>query len=281
VTASRRRGRSRPEARLVLAIAGSDPSGGAGLELDLKVFALHGLHGAAVATCLTLQDARALVSVLPVPWKEGRARLARLRAAAPFGAVKVGMVPDVDWIDGLACLFSRGSWPPIVVDPVVAPTIGPKILAAAPVRRLRERLLPRADLVTPNAGEAAALLGTTERAVARDPDAAARALLEFGPKSVLLKGGHLIARGDRVVVDRLRGAAGDRDFELPRQRGPSPRGTGCALASAIAAGLARGAKMADAVRAAQRWLARARAAARTFGAGRPYLGLVAESRERR
>jgi hydroxymethylpyrimidine/phosphomethylpyrimidine kinase len=281
VTASRQRGRSRPGARLVLTIAGSDPSGGAGLELDLKVLALHGLHGAAVATCLTLQDARALVSVVPVPWQEGRARLERLRSAAPFGAVKIGMVPDVDWIDGLARLLSRGSSPPIVLDPVVAPTIGPRILSGAALRRLRRRLLPRADLLTPNANEAAALLGTTARAVARDPDAAARALLELGPKSVLLKGGHLIERRDRVVVDRLRGAAGDRDLKLRRQPGPSPRGTGCALASAIAAGLARGANVADAVLAAQRWLARARAAATTFGAGRPYLGLVAESRERR
>jgi hydroxymethylpyrimidine/phosphomethylpyrimidine kinase len=263
----------------VLTIAGSDPSGGAGLELDLKVLALHGVHGAAVASCLTLQDARALVTVKPIPWKDGRDRIERLRSAARFGAVKVGMVADRDWIDGLARLFSRGEWPPIVVDPVVAPTVGPAILSKPLVRRLRERLLPCADLLTPNALEAAALLGAKARDVMRDPDAAARALLELGPRSVLLKGGHLIGRGDRSVVDRLRGAAGEFDLRIPRQGGPSPRGTGCALASAIAARLARGATMAGAVRAAQRWLARARAAAATIGAGRPYLGLVTESRE--
>src|SRR5262249_40288420 len=146
VTPTRRRSGREREAPLVLTIAGSDPSGGAGLELDLKVLALHGLHGAAVATCLTLQSARALVAVTPIRWPDGRARIDEVRSAAPLGAVKVGMVPDGDWIDGLARLFARGSWPPIVVDPVVAPTVGPAILGAAGIRRLRRRLLPCADL---------------------------------------------------------------------------------------------------------------------------------------
>jgi hydroxymethylpyrimidine kinase/phosphomethylpyrimidine kinase len=275
VTAARARAVGRGADRLVLTIAGSDPSGGAGLELDLKVLTLHGIHGAAVASCLTLQNARALVAVTPIPWRDGRARIERVRAAAPLGAVKVGMLPGWEWIDGLARLFARGSWPAVVVDPVIAPTNGPAVLSTRDVRRLRERLLPHVDLLTPNALEAAALLGTTPQQVARAPDAAARALLEFGPKSVLLKGGHLLARGDRVVVDRLRGAAGDFDLPLRARSGPSPRGTGCALASAIAARLACGATMAVAVRAAQRWLERARMGARRFGGGRPYLGLVA------
>ena len=271
---TRRTPRRNSRLSLVLIVAGSDPSGGAGLELDLKVLALHGVHGAAVASCFTLQSARGVVAIEPLPWRSGRARIECVRAAARLGAVQIGMLADEAWIDGLARLFSHSRWPPIVLDPVLAPTRGPAALSTKAVRRLRERLLPRVDLLTPNALEAAALLGVAPEDVARDPDAAARALLELGPRSVLLKGGHLLARRDRTVVDRLRGAAGDADLAQPREPGESPRGTGCALASAIAAGLARGSSIADSVRAARRWLARARRDAHPIGAGRRYLGLA-------
>jgi len=272
VTRAKARPRRRPP--LVLVVAGSDPSGGAGLELDLKVLALHGVHGAAVASCQTLQNARGVVAIEPLAWRGARALIELVRDASPIGAVKVGMLADEAWIDGLARLFASGRWPPIVLDPVVAPTRGPAALSRRAVARLRDRLLPRVDLLTPNAHEAARLLGISAAAVARAPDRAARALLELGPKSVLLKGGHLLARRDRVVVDRLRGVAGDVDLEQRRQSGASPRGTGCALASAIAAGLACGASLADSVRAARRWLALARRDAHPIGAGRRYLGLT-------
>ncbi len=272
-----RRGRG-PASKLLLVVAGSDPSGGAGLELDLKVLARLHVHGAAVATCHTLQSAAGMRGFRAASTRHGERQLDLLRRDAAIGAVKIGMLPNADWVALAARTVDRLGGARCVVDPVLAPTIGPRVLPKAAVRRLVAELLPRADLLTPNALEAAELLGVALEEVERDPDAAARALVKLGPRAVLLKGGHL--RSGRVVVDRLRGAHGDCDFVVVRRRGAAPRGTGCALSSAIAAGLLRGRRVVDSIEFAATWLQRARAAAVVCGRGRPYLGLVSASFER-
>ena len=255
----------------VLLFAGSDPSGGAGLELDLKVHALFGVHAAAIATCQTVQTATRVHSVAPRPVRDANRQIAALARSASFRVVQVGMVADRAWIERLARLAAQDREVPWIVDPVFAPTSGPRALPTRALDLYRRRLVPRAMLLTPNAVEAAELLGVELARVRRDPESAATELLALGPAAVLLKGGHLAARGP--VVDRLRGRFGARDFVQRRQAGVAPRGTGCALASAIAASLARGRALVSAIERAERWLTVARSQARPIGAGRPYLGL--------
>jgi hydroxymethylpyrimidine/phosphomethylpyrimidine kinase len=265
---------------IVLLVAGSDPSGGAGLELDLAVCALHGVHAAAVATCHTFQTAVAMEGLVAASRPIARRQLALVARDASIGAVKVGMVPNAAWAALVAAFLDRHVRAPFVVlDPVLAPTIGPRVGGPSLLRALVRTLLPRVDLVTPNAVEAAELLAWSPSRVAREPDAAARALLDLGPRAVLLKGGHLPTRSAREpVVDRLRGGFGEFDLAHPRQRGVSPRGTGCALASAIAARVATGVEVARAVRLAETWLQLARREARSVGRGRPQLGRVVAAR---
>lgn len=273
--------RTRAPRPLVLLLGGSDPSGGAGVELDLKVLALLGVQGAAVATCHTIQTACGLEDFEPAATRLAKRQLAALARDAAIGVVKIGMVPSAEWARLAARTLDRLPRARSLFDPVLQPTLGRRVLSRSALQTVIRELLPRVDLLMPNALEAAELLGVPLAEVARDPDATARALVELGAKSVLLKGGHLAAaaaaRGARrgAVIDRLRGAAGDFDLATPRQGGASPRGTGCALASAIAAGLLHGLSMERAVGFATRWLATARRAARRHGAGRPYLGLVA------
>lgn len=256
---------------LALVVGGSDPSGGAGLELSLKVHALFGVHAAAVASCTTLQSARGVRTVTPAAWPPAARQLAELRRCSPIAVVQVGMVADARWVAALARLARELRGTPFVADPVFAPTRGPRALAAREVAAWRRELLPAATLLTPNALEAAELLGWPLARVRAAPDEAARALVALGAHAVLLKGGHLGGRG--AIVDRLRGALGSRDWVQSRQAGPPPRGTGCALAAAIAAGVARGRSWSRAIGEAQRWLARARRGASRIGSGRRYLAL--------
>jgi hypothetical protein len=148
---------SRPP--LVLIVAGSDPSGGAGLELDLKVLALHGVHGAAVRELPHAPERARRRRDRAAPVAQRRARIECVRAAARLGAVQIGMLADEAWIDGLARLVARGRWPPIRARPVLAPTRGPAALSRRRSGGCASDLLPRGRLLTPTAIEAAALLG--------------------------------------------------------------------------------------------------------------------------
>jgi hydroxymethylpyrimidine/phosphomethylpyrimidine kinase len=254
-------------------IAGSDPSGGAGLELALKVHALFGVHAAAIATCHTTQTADGLVAVEAADRRRAGRQHALLRAVTPWCVLQVGMVNDRAWIELLSRWIDRDKAVPVVIDPVVTPTRGRRTLPSQLLGCYRELLLPRATLLTPNADEAAELLGWPRRRVSSEPDAAVAALQAMGAKAVLLKGGHLLREGP--VVDRLRGPFKSLRFRKPRQRGASPRGTGCALAAAITARLARGDSIGAAVNAAESWIGAARSASQRLGKGRPYLSLTA------
>ncbi|HJU40986.1 MAG TPA: bifunctional hydroxymethylpyrimidine kinase/phosphomethylpyrimidine kinase [Tahibacter sp.] len=218
-----------------LTIAGSDSGGGAGIQADLKTFHAFGVHGLSAITALTAQNTRAVTAVHTTPPAMIAAQLDALFDDFPIGAAKTGMLGDAKTIRAVVRALSRRDLPALVVDPVMISTSGAALLDPCAVDALRELLLPRAALVTPNLPEAQALTGRTIRRAA-DGDRVAADLLDAGAAAVLIKGGH---RGGRTVVDRLYANGEEFTFEHPRL----PRnghGTGCTLAAAVTAGLVRG-----------------------------------------
>ena len=219
-----------------LTIAGSDSGGGAGIQADLKTFAAHRVHGLSAITALTAQHTRGVTAVHVPPVDFLRAQIDACFADFDIGAVKLGMLASAEVIHAVADALEAHRPPQVVLDPVMVATSGAKLLADDALDALRTRLLPLATLLTPNIPEAALLLG---EAIA-DAAAAERALESLrglGARAVLLKGGHL-DEGARVI-DRLADDDGRTRFEHPRIA-VDGHGTGCTLASAIAANLSRG-----------------------------------------
>lgn len=245
---------------VALTVAGSDPSGGAGVQADLKTFAALGAYGCAVLTGLTAQSTVGVTRVLAVPADMVAAQLDTLFADVAVDAVKIGMLSDAAVARAVADALRRYRPPVVVLDPVMVATSGDRLLDPDAEDVLRHELFPLADVVTPNAAEAAVLLRTT---TARDGDEAAaqaRALLGLGPRWALVKGGHLGA-GERAV-DHLAGPDGAlHAVDGPRVATTSTHGTGCTLSSAIAALAPRAGDVPAAVRGAKDYLTRALAAA--------------------
>ena len=229
----------------VLTIAGSDSGGGAGIQADLKTFAAHGLHGLSAIAALTAQNTRAVTAVQVPPPAFLRAQLDACFEDFRIGAVKIGMLASARVIHAVADALEH--WRPrrVVLDPVMVASSGARLLQPAALAALRERLLPLATVLTPNIPEAELLLG----ACIGDQDQAElalRRLLALGARAVLLKGGHLPGR---EVIDRL--GEGRRRHQFVHQRlRVEGHGTGCTLASAIAANLARGLALPEACAAA-------------------------------
>ncbi len=266
---------SRGRRPLLLTIAGSDPSGGAGLQGDLKVFLRFGVSGAAVPTAVTVQSTSGVRSVNPLPAPLVAAQLAALLADVRPAAVKVGLLGRGATVEAVARALSplarRGT--PIVLDPVLAASSGLRLLPRSAVPALVRRLLPLATLVTPNLAEAAELAGLPVADVRRHPLETAQVLLQAGARAVLLKGGHL--PGPRAT-DLLVTPGRATFLSLPRRHGRRRvHGTGCALASAIAALLARGRTLEQAVEGAKAWLAGAIAGAQRTGRGALQLDVLA------
>jgi hydroxymethylpyrimidine/phosphomethylpyrimidine kinase len=247
-------------APVALSIAGSDPSGGAGIQADLKTFAAFGVYGAAVIAALTAQSARVVSAVTAVDAGFVARQLEAVLEALPLATVKTGMLYRADVVAVVAGILNARRVGTLVVDPVLRATSGASLIEADAIPVLRERLLPLATLVTPNTDEAAALTRRPVHSV-DDMAVAARALVDLGARSALVTGGHL--PGD--AVDVLCDADGVRDYRAARIGGGSPHGTGCALSAAIAAGLARGRALRDAVADAKDWLGRAIAGASATG----------------
>lgn len=265
--------RRRSSVRIPLTIAGSDPTGGAGLEADLKVFAAFGLSGAAVATALTEQDTQAVHAVHAIDAKLVGRRLARLLADVRVAGAKTGLLASAEQVKVVARLVREHAIEVLAVDPVLAPTRGKAFLDERGRRALWRELLPLATVFTPNLDEAAALLGSTHAAIAKHPERACRALLESGAKAVVLKGGH--AKG-KDAVDLYADARRFALLTLPRVR-TSPggvHGTGCALSAALLALLIGGADPADAAMVAKRWVRTAIEHAEPIGSGRARLRLA-------
>jgi hydroxymethylpyrimidine/phosphomethylpyrimidine kinase len=247
---------------IALTIAGSDPSGGAGLQADLKTFAAWRVYGAAVVTALTVQNTRGVRGIAHVPAAFVRDQLEAVLDDLAVGAAKTGMLADPDTIDAVAAGLARSPALPLIVDPVLVSTSGDSLAAPGTADALRRVLLPRTALVTPNLAEAEALVGGTVRTRAAMQEAA-RALVSLGARAALVKGGHL----DDTAYDVF--FSGGRMIELDAPRVPvaSSHGTGCALSAAIAAGLARGDALPDAVVRAKRYVARALTRALSIGHG--------------
>jgi hydroxymethylpyrimidine kinase/phosphomethylpyrimidine kinase len=250
---------------LVLTIAGFDPSCGAGIAADLEVFAAFGCRGAAAVAGLTAQSSHGVTAVAPLPDQFVGAQLdAVMRDGLP-SAVKTGMLATADSVHAVAAAMRRMPAVPLVIDPVLASSGGARLGDRAAAEALSETLLPMAALVTPNAAEACALTAI-EVVCAESAAAAGRVLVQRGAHAALVKGGHVLGR---VVTDVLvqRGGA-IRRFERTRiDTGRARRGTGCALSAAIAACLARGLELTEAVRVAGDFVHAAIAAAYETGGG--------------
>lgn len=249
---------------IALTVAGSDSGGGAGIHADLKTFSALGVYGASVITALTAQNTRAVTAIHAAPPGFVTAQLDAVFDDLAVDAVKVGMLGDVPTIEAVAAGLRRRDGIRLVIDPVMVAKSGDTLLAPEAVTRLRRDLLPLAGVITPNLPEAAALL---EGPVPADEVAmaeAARALHVLGPQAVLLKGGHLAGAES---VDLLFDGERLHRFAAPRIATRNSHGTGCTLSAAIAAGLAKGLPLADAVAEAKDYLNRALAAADTLGVG--------------
>jgi hydroxymethylpyrimidine/phosphomethylpyrimidine kinase len=230
-----------------LTIAGSDPSGGAGLQADLKTFHQHGVYGMAAVTLLTVQNTQSVARVEVMRGDLVRQQVKAVFADVKVGAVKTGALGNAEVITAVAGLrFSC----PLVVDPVMVSKHGHALLAPEAEDALASKLLPIATLLTPNTQEAAALLGTPVDSL-EQAEAAARTLSRRGPKAVLVKGGHLTGAES---IDVLFFDGRVTHFRAPRVDTKHTHGTGCTYSAAITANLAKGLTLEDAIRAAKAWL---------------------------
>jgi hydroxymethylpyrimidine/phosphomethylpyrimidine kinase len=247
----------------VLTIAGSDSGGGAGIQADLKTFLAHGVHGMSAVTAVTVQNS---VGVQGFYELEPRAVFEQIESVATdigVDAAKTGMLASAPIIEAVAGAVERFALPNLVVDPVAASKHGDPLLRPDAVAALRERLAPLATVITPNLGEVKLLCGVEVRGPGELLDAA-KAMHELGPRWVLVKGGHLPG-GD--AVDLLWDGREAVELTAPRLATPHTHGTGCTLASAIAANLADGLDVVTAVAAAKRYLSGAIAGAFPLGKG--------------
>lgn len=253
----------------VLSIAGSDPSGGAGVQADLKTIGACGGYGMAALTALTAQNTRRVAGVHLAPPDFVRAQILTVFEDVAVDAVKIGMIASAPIAEAVAEALGEASARNIVLDPVMVATSGDRLLEPDAVSVIRERLLPLATVITPNLPEASVLL---EAVSGSPPEAADRAgmlttavaLRDLGADAVLLKGGHLnCADSPDLAVS----GAGVRWFEGPRHAGRPIHGGGCSLSSAVATGLGAGRDLFDAVAAAKSYVSGAIAEADGLGVG--------------
>ncbi|WP_017569897.1 bifunctional hydroxymethylpyrimidine kinase/phosphomethylpyrimidine kinase [Nocardiopsis halotolerans] len=239
----------------IVSIAGSDPSGGAGVQADLKAFSAHRTFGMTVVTALTAQSTRGVTGVHPVPAEFVAQQMDTLFTDATVHAVKVGMLGTSEVTEAVAEAIDRYGLPNVVVDPVMVAKSGDRLLETAAVDALRTKLLPRADLLTPNLPEAADLLDEPEATDLAAMRAQAGRLLELGPRRVLLKGGHL--PGEESVDILVSREEDPVEFRAPRVATRNTHGTGCTLSSSIAALIPRRTDVAAAVGDAKDYLTEA------------------------
>jgi hydroxymethylpyrimidine/phosphomethylpyrimidine kinase len=239
---------------IAVTIAGSDSGGGAGIQADLKTFSALGVYGASIITALTAQNTMGVQGIHDVPPDFVTKQIDSVLSDLEVRAVKIGMLSQPAVIEAVAEGLQRYSQTQVVLDPVMVAASGDRLLAPEAVNALRHVLLPRALLVTPNLLEAAALLdepqAEDEQAMCRQ----AERIFALGPGAVLVKGGHGTGRES---TDVLMDAQGVRFFSAPRIETRNTHGTGCTLSSAVAAGLAKGLPLADAVAAGKDFISAA------------------------
>jgi hydroxymethylpyrimidine/phosphomethylpyrimidine kinase len=238
-------------ARVALTVAGSDSGGGAGIQADLKTFAAHGVFGTSALTAVTAQNTLGVVAVATLPPAIVAAQIEAVVSDLGVHAAKTGMLATAAIVETVAATLARLGVPRLVVDPVMVAKSGDRLLDEADREAILTRLLPLADVVTPNIPEAEALAGLSITTAA-DCHEAARRLLAHGARAVLVKGGHLPGE---AIVDRLFDESGSYEFRTLRVPGVHTHGTGCTFAAALAAHLALGRTLRDAIPLAQQYVA--------------------------
>ncbi|WP_027185164.1 bifunctional hydroxymethylpyrimidine kinase/phosphomethylpyrimidine kinase [Desulfovibrio inopinatus] len=266
----------------ILTIAGSDSCGGAGIQADLKTIMMQGGYGLSVITALTAQNTQGVTAIHAPPADFVAKQLETVLSDIPIQAAKTGMLFSAAIITALSDILVHTNFP-LVVDPVCVSQSGHQLMQSDAISALKERLIPRADLLTPNRHEAELLSGIRITDAA-SRDASIQVLLGLGAKAVLLKGGHFDEETD-TATDWL--AVGDKPaipLQMPRIATKNAHGTGCTLSAAIASWLGRGLMMEDAIRRAQAFLNLALSEAFDLGAGSgppnhlaPYLRLLEKS----
>ena len=249
----------------VLSVAGSDPSGGAGIQADLKAISANGAYGMAALTALTAQNTQGVTGVHLVPPAFVAAQIDAVFADIRVDAVKIGMIATAGIAEAVAEVLARHAPAVVVLDPVMVAKGGARLLEVDAVEAIRTRLLPLATVVTPNLPELAALLGEEEAQDRGALEVQACALLTLGPGAVLAKGGHLPG-GESP--DALVTAEEIVWFEATRHETRHTHGTGCTLSAALAARLGRGEPLDEAARKAKDYVAGAIRAADRLGVGR-------------
>lgn len=239
-----------PQIYAAMTIAGSDSGGGAGIQADLKTFSALGVYGASALTAITAQNTCAVTEVELLRPALVSAQIAAVLDDIRIHAIKIGMLGSAEIVAAVAGALAGYSGP-VVLDPVMVAKSGDALLADSAIVALRDMLLPRADVLTPNLPEAARLLGTDPAATPAEAEAQGRALLALGPRAVVMKGGH--AQGP-TCTDLLVTEDAAFRIETPRIATRNTHGTGCSLSAAIAAELAKGAPLRVAVERAQAWL---------------------------
>ncbi len=235
----------------MVSIAGTDPSGGAGIQADLKTFSALGAYGMTVVTALVAQTTTGVTSVERVTADFVTAQIDTLFGDVHLDAVKIGMLADAEVVTAVAAALRRWRPPMVVLDPVMVATSGDRLLDPDAVDALRNDLIPLADLITPNVAEAAVLAGGDPVTSLEAAESQARDLAERLRTRVLVKGGHL---GGETSVDILVGDGAVRTFSARRVETKNTHGTGCTLSSAIAALRPRTATWAEAVDEAKAYL---------------------------
>ena len=242
---------SKIETPIALTIAGSDSGGGAGIQADLKTFAALGVYGCSAIASLTAQNTLGVQGVFPIPPAFVQAQIKSVLTDISVGAVKTGMLATAEIIADVAESLSEYAYTPLVLDPVMVSTSGDRLLAEDAIDVLIKKLIPLATILTPNLHEAAALLN---KRVAKNIDEMreqAKQLLELGAQTVLMKDGH---GSGAEATDLLVTRNGEFLFSAARIATKNTHGTGCTLASAIAAGLAKKLSLNDAVDQAKKYL---------------------------
>lgn len=252
-----------PQGR-VLIVAGSDSGGGAGIQADIKAVTMLGGYAMTAITAITVQETKGVHGVWPVPLEAVLGQIKVTLADIGADTIKTGMLGTAQLVEAVAeALAAQAPLTPRIIDPVMVATSGDRLVDEKAIGAIRSELVPRARLVTPNAPEAEVLTGKPVESIDGQRRAADR-LLELGAHGALVKGGHI---GGKVIHDVLQTTTGEWIFESPRINTTSTHGTGCTLASAIAALLGQGRSVPEAVEEARDYLFGAIKAAKGLGKG--------------
>lgn len=255
---------------VVLSIAGYDPSSGAGVTADIKTLAAHGCYGVSCITALTVQSTTGVAQVEPVSGKLVGETLEVLVQDFSISAVRVGMLGSAEVVEVVAGALKKSAFPNVVLDPIFRSSSGATLLEKKGIEVLRQKLLPLCSVITPNADEAVALTGLPVGNLA-EMKAAASKLHELGAKNVVVTGGDMSGTPGEKAIDLLsmqtEAGCEQMDFSSERVKSKSTHGTGCAFATALAANLALGKQLSDAVVLAKAFVKKAIAHAHPLGKG--------------